>query len=109
VRTVRIVTNDSIDRRFAEIVHDERKALKLSQGELARRMAGWGFPFYQQTIRRIEEGKRKVSIGEAVALTVALRLDINLSKLGQDLPRICPICNDNPPTQFTCNTCGKGS
>jgi transcriptional regulator with XRE-family HTH domain len=101
------MTNDSIDRSFAGMVHDGRKALKLSQGELARRMAGWGFPFYQQTVRRIEEGRRKVSVGEAAALAVALRLDASLSELGEKLPKICPVCKDEPPPQFTCNVCGR--
>jgi transcriptional regulator with XRE-family HTH domain len=56
------------DERFAVNVRETRERLKLSQGELARRMAERGFPFYQQTIRRIEEGRRKVSVGEGKAL-----------------------------------------
>jgi transcriptional regulator with XRE-family HTH domain len=56
------------DERFATNIREERGRQKLSQGELARRMAERGFPYYQQTIRRIEEGRRKVSVGEAKAL-----------------------------------------
>jgi transcriptional regulator with XRE-family HTH domain len=56
------------DERFAANIREERGRRKLSQGELARRMAERGFPYYQQTIRRIEEGRRKVSVGEAAAL-----------------------------------------
>ena len=52
--------------------HDPER-LKLSQGEVARRMADRGFPFYQQTIRRIEDGRRKVSVGEAKALGEILK------------------------------------
>ena len=57
-----------VDERFATNIREERQRQKLSQGELARRMAQLGFPYYQQTIRRIEEGRRKVSVGEAEAL-----------------------------------------
>ena len=35
-------------------------------------MAERGFPYYQQTVRRIEEGRRKVSVGEAKALAEIL-------------------------------------
>src|SRR6516225_3147504 len=95
------------DERFATNIREERERQKLSQGELARRMAERGFPFYQQTVRRIEEGRRKVSVGEAAALAVALRLDASLSELGEKLPKICPVCKDEPPPQFTCNVCGR--
>jgi transcriptional regulator with XRE-family HTH domain len=60
------------DERFATNIREERERQKLSQGELARRMAERGFPYYQQTIRRIEEGRRKVSVGEAKALAEIL-------------------------------------
>jgi transcriptional regulator with XRE-family HTH domain len=60
------------DERFATNIREERERRKLSQGELARRMAERGFPYYQQTIRRIEEGRRKVSVGEAKALAEIL-------------------------------------
>lgn len=56
------------DERFATNVRETRERLKMSQGELARQMAERGFPYYQQTVRRIEEGRRKVSVGEAKAL-----------------------------------------
>jgi transcriptional regulator with XRE-family HTH domain len=60
------------DERFAANIRETRERLKMSQGELARQMAERGFPYYQQTIRRIEEGRRKVSVGEAKALAVIL-------------------------------------
>ena len=44
----------------------------MSQGELARQMSARGFPYYQQTVRRIETGQRKVSVGEAKALAQIL-------------------------------------
>jgi transcriptional regulator with XRE-family HTH domain len=56
------------DERFATNIREIRQRKKMSQGELARRMAEQGYPYYQQTVRRIEDGTRKVSVGEAVAL-----------------------------------------
>lgn len=95
------------DQQFALIIREARERLKMSQGELARQMAARGFPYYQQTIRRIEEGRRKVSVGEAVALAVTLRMDGALADLGAGLaPAPCPCCNDKPPAGMTCQECG---
>jgi transcriptional regulator with XRE-family HTH domain len=66
-----------VDERFATNIRELRGKEKLSQGELARRMAELGFPYYQQTIRRIEEGRRKVSVGEAEALARILGTSID--------------------------------
>lgn len=56
------------DRNLAGNVRDLRERLGISQGELARRMADLGWPWHQQTTRRVEDGSRKVSAGEAAAL-----------------------------------------
>jgi transcriptional regulator with XRE-family HTH domain len=56
------------DDRFAANVREMRSRLGISQGELARRMSDLGWPWYQQTVRRTEEGGRKVAVGEAKAL-----------------------------------------
>jgi transcriptional regulator with XRE-family HTH domain len=72
------------DDMFAVNIHQTRERKKLSQGELARRMAERGFPFYQQTIRRIEEARRKVSVGEAKAL--AEILDTTVDQLTASVP-----------------------
>jgi transcriptional regulator with XRE-family HTH domain len=89
------------DDLFAAAVREARERKKMSQGELARRMADRGFPYYQQTIRRIEDGRRKVSVGEAKALaqilettidqltwptqeaSAAALLDMNITRAGQ--------------------------
>lgn len=42
--------------------------IKMPQGELARRMADLGWPWSQQTTRKVEDGTRKVAAGEAAAL-----------------------------------------
>jgi transcriptional regulator with XRE-family HTH domain len=96
-----------IDRRFAKIIREAREASGLSQSQLAAFMAGYGFPWRQQTVTCAENGERSVSIGEAVALAVILHLDIELSKLGAELPQLCGTCRGNPATGFTCNTCGR--
>jgi transcriptional regulator with XRE-family HTH domain len=72
------------DEMFAVNIRQTRERLKLSQGEIARRMADRGFPFYQQTIRRIEEGRRKVSVGEAKA--IAEILDTTVDQLTASVP-----------------------
>lgn len=56
------------DEWLAANVRERRTALGLSQGEIARRMADLGWPWYQQTVRRIEQGSRKAVAGEAQAL-----------------------------------------
>jgi transcriptional regulator with XRE-family HTH domain len=62
-----------VDEQFAAGVREQRELLKMSQGELARRMDARGFPYYQQTVRRIEDGRRKVSVGEAKAIAEILK------------------------------------
>src|ERR1700749_5147214 len=64
------------DEQFAAGVREQRELLKMSQGELARRMDARGFPYYQQTVRRIEDGRRKVSVGEAKAIAEILKTTV---------------------------------
>lgn len=56
------------DAYLAENIRDARRRAGMSQGELARHMAGLGWPWHQQTVRRNEEGTRKISAGELAAL-----------------------------------------
>ena len=65
------------DTNFAANVRETRERLKMSQGELARRMSDQGIPYYQQTVRRVEDGKRKVSVGEGGALAEILRTTVD--------------------------------
>lgn len=60
------------NERFAANVRRLREAAGLSQGEVARRMAGRDWPYYQQTVARVEDGRRKPGIGEAQALASIL-------------------------------------
>lgn len=69
------------DAWLAENIRDtrERTEPKMSQGELARRMEALGWPWWQQTVRRVEEGSRKLTPGEASA--VARILGTSLARL----------------------------
>lgn len=62
------------DQNFAVNVRHYREQIGLSQEELAQRMSERGFGFTQATVWKIEQGKRAVRIGEAVALATALNL-----------------------------------
>jgi hypothetical protein len=66
------------DEAFAVNLRRRRQLQEVSQGELARRMMERGFPFYQQTIRRIEDHTRKVSVGEGKALAQILDTTLDL-------------------------------
>jgi transcriptional regulator with XRE-family HTH domain len=43
----------------------------MSQGELARRMSAAGWPWAQQTVSRVLDGRRKLGVGEADAVAHA--------------------------------------
>ena len=101
------MTEGSVDQHFAQILKEARNGAGMSQGKLAKLMTGYGFPYYQQTVRRIEDAKRKVSVGEAAALAVILDLDVTLAELGTELGILCETCSDQPPKGFTCDTCGR--
>jgi transcriptional regulator with XRE-family HTH domain len=79
-------TSGADDEAFAINLRRYREIQAMSQGELARRMGARGFPFYQQTVRRIEEGRRKVSVGEGKVL--AAILGATLEDLTQPTPEL---------------------
>lgn len=98
---------DAAGLRFVAIVREARGRAGISQSELARRMAALGWPYYPQTVQRLEAGQRKVGIGEAVALSVLLQFDLNALTEGIHKHHPCDICADKPPVGFTCNLCGR--
>lgn len=65
--------------RLAENVKAIRERLPLTTEQLAERVTGLGRPMRANTITKIEKGQRRVDIDDAVALAVAL--DVNLSTL----------------------------
>jgi len=82
----------------------------MSQYALAREMEDRGWPWRQQTVARLETGQRMVRLGEAATLARMLRIDATLADLAEGtgtLPDLCARCQDNPPSGFTCNTCGR--
>lgn len=65
---------------FSENVKKWRKERGMSQGDLARKITELSpeVPtFHQQTIQKIENRTRKVSLTDACLITVALDLDLN--------------------------------
>ena len=92
-----------VDELFAIQVRETRERLKMSQGELARQMSARGFPYYQQTVRRIEDSQRKVSVGEAKALAEILGTTIDrltepvsAEKTGYRGPTVCAAAGITP-------------
>lgn len=67
-----------IDITIGERLKHWRNVLGFTQEDLCQGMSARGFEFFQSTIHNIESGKRRVSIGEAVALaeTLGVTLDI---------------------------------
>lgn len=57
----------------------------MNQTDLARRLsATWGLPFHQQTIQRIENGKRPVRLNEAIL--IARELGVRLETMTESEP-----------------------
>jgi len=67
---------DAADQRFAAGVRHARERAGLSQGALAEKMAGEGYPFRQQTVSEIESGQRAVRMGEGLALARVLAVPV---------------------------------
>ena len=65
------------DAMFAAAVRKQREFHGWSQAELAEKAAPYGVTFMATTIYKIETGKRKVSVAEAIALAHALRVSVN--------------------------------
>lgn len=60
------------DQRFAANLRLARERAGMSQDDLAQRMSDQGYKFHQNTITRIESGRRKVSLEEANQLAQAV-------------------------------------
>lgn len=96
------------ERRFGAVVRDARERRGLSQTRLAKAMIEQGWPWHQSTVHRVESGAQAARLGETVALAEILGIDLSAFLAGSTalwLP--CVTCSDQPPTGFTCDTCGK--
>lgn len=69
-----MASSDWADQNLGLNVRAYREAAEVSQEELARRMTDRGYGFSRATVWKIEQNKRDVRLGEAVALTDALGL-----------------------------------
>lgn len=63
---------EDADTKFAQRVKQLREAAKMSQADLCEQLAKHGVNFQATTIYKIEQGRRKVTVAEAVALASAL-------------------------------------
>lgn len=81
-----------------------RKMQKVSAQKLAARMTDLGYPIQRTVIANLETGRRaEVSIDHVVV--AAQVLGVTVTALLNELAT-CPQCEGEPPTGFTCNTCG---
>ncbi len=64
------------ENNFCEQVVRLRKAHKMNQTELARRLNAWGLPFHQQTVQRMETGERPVRLNEAHIIARVLKTTV---------------------------------
>ncbi|POH68966.1 hypothetical protein C3B61_03440 [Cryobacterium zongtaii] len=71
------MSKDDADAHFAAAVKKQREFHGWSQAELAEKAAPYGVSFMATTIYKIETGKRKVTVAEAVALSQALRVSLH--------------------------------
>lgn len=67
---------------FRDALPTWRDARGVSQADLAEAMRKAGFPFHQQTVLKIEQGTRKITLDEAVEISRIL--DTPLSFLTDD-------------------------
>jgi len=96
------------EKQFAAAVREGRERRQMTQATLALVMSKGGFRWRQQTVTRAENARRPFFLGEALALSALLGIDLNAIADGADSPlRACDTCRDQPPPGFTCNECGR--
>lgn len=69
---------DILERQFAANIAALRRDRGLSQQELADAMTSRGHAFHQTTVNKVEDGKRKVSLVEAIDLASIFDVSIEL-------------------------------
>lgn len=63
--------------RFGGNLRAVRELGEIGQRELAARMAALGYPWHQNTVTRVEAGKRDVSFGEVQALAAVFGVPVD--------------------------------
>lgn len=66
-----------IEQRFSENLRRYREFRGMSQAALAEAMTARGWPWRQQTVARLESGRRMVRFGEAAAAAETLRISLD--------------------------------
>ena len=65
------------EQRFAANLRAAREAVSMSQERLAEEMAARGWPWHQQTVTRVENGRRMVRLGEAKSVAEILEMSLD--------------------------------
>lgn len=76
--------SDEAERRFGVNLRSLREARSMSQVRFAEEMSARGWPWHQQTVTRVETGRRMVRFGEAHA--AAAILAVTLDRFGWSGP-----------------------
>lgn len=76
------------EQRFAVNLRVFREERGMSQGRLAEEMAARGWPWRQQTVTRVETGRRMVRLGEAKAVAEILETSLDMLTMRTDEARI---------------------
>jgi transcriptional regulator with XRE-family HTH domain len=75
------------EQRFAANLRAIREERGMSQGRLAEEMAARGWPWRQQTVTRVETGRRMVRLGEAKAVAEILETSLDMLTMRTDEAR----------------------
>ncbi|RFA10395.1 hypothetical protein B7R54_15160 [Subtercola boreus] len=67
---------ESGDEAFASMFRVAREAKGLTQDDVARHMSMRNYDFHQQTVYKIENGRRRVTVGEGVELASLVGLPV---------------------------------
>ena len=85
-------------RRLRETKHISLRGLSAMMGD-----AGW--PMLASGISRVENGTRRVDVDDLVVF--AKVFGVRPAELLAPIePTVCANCDNDPPTGFTCQTCG---
>jgi transcriptional regulator with XRE-family HTH domain len=82
------------EQRFAANLRVFREERGMSQGRLAEEMAARGWPWRQQTVTRVETGRRMVRLGEAKAVAEILETSLDMLTMRTDEARIIESLTD---------------
>lgn len=93
----------TVARRVAEL----RRQRGWSAQRLADEMTEAGQHVSRSTLANLENGRRdRITVDELYAFATVL--GVPADRLAHDRPS-CPTCSDQPPTGFTCRSCGAAT